>query len=80
MLKQSLATAQHAVESAASAGVGSANALEAAPVAPISHKEKLKSEIEAIISSECLYCGNLMINALDKPFVENWQQADSEWD
>ncbi|XP_053658854.1 vacuolar protein sorting-associated protein 18 homolog [Anopheles marshallii] len=81
MLKQNLAATQHLAEggTAAAAG-GTSTTQDAATVQNGSHKEKLKGEIEAIISSECLYCGHLMINALDKPFIENWQQADSEWE
>ncbi|XP_049287581.1 vacuolar protein sorting-associated protein 18 homolog [Anopheles funestus] len=80
MLKQTLAATQHLAESGTAVAGGTSTAQDAATVQVGSHKEKLKSEIEAIISSECLYCGHLTINALDKPFVENWQQADSEWD
>uniref|UniRef100_A0A182RCF4 Vacuolar protein sorting-associated protein 18 homolog n=1 Tax=Anopheles funestus TaxID=62324 RepID=A0A182RCF4_ANOFN len=80
MLKQTLAATQHLAESGTAVAGGTSTAPDAATVQVGSHKEKLKSEIEAIISSECLYCGHLTINALDKPFVENWQQADSEWD
>ncbi|XP_053678287.1 vacuolar protein sorting-associated protein 18 homolog [Anopheles nili] len=80
MLKQSLASAQTApLEGERGPNEGLASGVDAS-VPTVSHKEKLKSEIEAIISSECLYCGELMIGSLDKPFVENWQQADSEWD
>lgn len=71
MLKHTLASAQNFVDNGSAAG----------SVPPtISHKEKLKSEIENIILSQCLYCGELMISNLDQPFVQNWQQADSEWD
>ncbi|XP_052859668.1 vacuolar protein sorting-associated protein 18 homolog [Anopheles cruzii] len=71
ILKHTLATTQNLANNAVAAG-GS--------MSTISHKDKLRSEIENIISSECLYCGELMISALDKPFVENKQLADSEWD
>uniref|UniRef100_A0A182T741 Vacuolar protein sorting-associated protein 18 homolog n=1 Tax=Anopheles maculatus TaxID=74869 RepID=A0A182T741_9DIPT len=83
ILKQRLAATQQMVDNGtAAAAISTASSAVPDPTAQhtISHKEKLKSEIEAIISSECLYCGQLMINALDKPFVENWQQADSEWE
>ncbi|KFB39679.1 AGAP000983-PA-like protein [Anopheles sinensis] len=73
-LKHTLSTTQTATDPNGS------GATEFVTPGTVSHKEKLKSEIDAIISSECLYCGELMINALDKPFVENWQQANSEWD
>lgn len=32
--------------------------------------ENLNSKIEDIISSECLLCGNLMIQTIDKPFID----------
>uniref|UniRef100_A0A2M4ADN3 Vacuolar protein sorting-associated protein 18 homolog n=1 Tax=Anopheles triannulatus TaxID=58253 RepID=A0A2M4ADN3_9DIPT len=72
MLKQTLASTQNTTDNTVSA-VGSAPPT-------ISHKEKLKSEIENIMLSQCLYCGELMISNLDQPFVQNWQQADNEWD
>lgn len=31
--------------------------------------EKLKNEYGDIIASECLYCGNIMIDSIDQPFV-----------
>uniref|UniRef100_A0A182QU31 Vacuolar protein sorting-associated protein 18 homolog n=1 Tax=Anopheles farauti TaxID=69004 RepID=A0A182QU31_9DIPT len=83
MLKQNLASLQHAADSGAGSAAGTvepSSAVAAATLPTVSHKEKLKSEIEAIISSDCLYCGEVMIRSLDKPFAANWLQADSEWD
>uniref|UniRef100_A0AAG5DYN6 Vacuolar protein sorting-associated protein 18 homolog n=2 Tax=Anopheles atroparvus TaxID=41427 RepID=A0AAG5DYN6_ANOAO len=86
-LKQSLAAAQAgpdsglpAASTTGASGPQGATGGELAGPGTVSHKEKLKSEIEAIIASDCLFCGEWMIDALDKPFVENWQQANSEWD
>lgn len=31
-----------------------------------------KSEIDNIVASECLYCGENMIRNIDKPFIEDY--------
>lgn len=42
-------------------------------------KEYLKSQIEDILASDCLFCGEVMINTIDKTFIENWERVDSDW-
>ena len=44
--------------------------------------ESLKSEIEDIIASECIYCGELMIRSIDKPFIsaDEYEDAMKSWE
>ncbi|XP_055616898.1 vacuolar protein sorting-associated protein 18 homolog [Toxorhynchites rutilus septentrionalis] len=44
-----------------------------------SSKEYLKNQIEDILASDCLYCGDVMINTIDRTFIENWEKVDSDW-
>ncbi|XP_053690859.1 vacuolar protein sorting-associated protein 18 homolog [Sabethes cyaneus] len=45
----------------------------------MSSKEHLKNQIEEILASDCLYCGEVMINTIDRTFIENWEKVDSDW-
>ncbi|KAL9878986.1 vacuolar protein sorting-associated protein 18 dor isoform 1-T1 [Glossina fuscipes fuscipes] len=42
-------------------------------------REKLKHEIEEIVAADCPYCG-LMIDTIDQPFVEDWDQVNVDWE
>lgn len=42
-------------------------------------REKLKHEIEGIVAGDCPYCG-LMIDTIDQPFVEDWDQVNVDWE
>lgn len=44
-------------------------------------REQLKSDIDDIIASECVYCGELMIKSIDKPFIdpEKFEEEKSSW-
>lgn len=42
-------------------------------------REQLKKDIEEIIADCCVYCG-LMINTIDLPFVEDWDQVNVDWE
>ncbi|XP_056621226.1 vacuolar protein sorting-associated protein 18 homolog [Triplophysa dalaica] len=44
-------------------------------------REQIKSDIDDIIASECVYCGELMIKSIDKPFIDpsNFDQEMSSW-
>ncbi|XP_076258770.1 vacuolar protein sorting-associated protein 18 dor isoform X1 [Rhynchophorus ferrugineus] len=48
----------------------------------VSAKEQVKTEIDNIIASECLYCGENMIRNIDKPFVEDYEYENvmKEWE
>ncbi|KAH8309991.1 hypothetical protein KR044_004249 [Drosophila immigrans] len=39
----------------------------------------LKAEIEEILAADCLYCG-LLIETIDQPFVDDWDQVNVEWE
>ncbi|KAH8240413.1 hypothetical protein KR038_006656 [Drosophila bunnanda] len=39
----------------------------------------LKTEIEDILASDCLFCG-LLIDTIDQPFVDDWEQVNVEWE
>lgn len=44
-------------------------------------REQLKSDIDDIIATECVYCGELMIKTIDKPFIDPWkfEEEKSSW-
>lgn len=64
-LKQQLTAAQNQAQDT---GSGIANS-----------KEHLKSQIEDILVSDCLLCGEVMISTIDKPFIDNWERVDHDW-
>lgn len=39
----------------------------------LSPADVIKSEIDNIVASECLYCGENMIRNIDKPFIEDYE-------
>lgn len=39
----------------------------------LSALDTFKSEIDNIVASECLYCGENMIRNIDKPFIEDYE-------
>lgn len=42
-------------------------------------RSDLKTEIEEILASDCLYCG-LLIETIDQTFVDDWDQVNVEWE
>lgn len=44
-------------------------------------REQIKSDIDDIIASECVYCGDLMIKSIDKPFIDpqKFEEEKSSW-
>ncbi|CAD7089837.1 unnamed protein product [Hermetia illucens] len=44
----------------------------------ISSREQIKVDIENIIAPDCLYCG-IMIDSIDQPFIEDWDQVNIDW-
>lgn len=48
----------------------------------MSAKEMVKAEIDNIVASECLYCGENMIRNIDKPFIEEneYEKIMKEWE
>lgn len=47
--------------------------------ANLSQRDNIKSEIENILAAECLFCGEHMINQIDKPFIEDWDRVNLDW-
>ncbi|XP_014226256.1 vacuolar protein sorting-associated protein 18 homolog [Trichogramma pretiosum] len=49
--------------------------------ASLSTKEQIKADIDELIASECLYCGDLMIESIDKPFIDedDYERVVKEW-
>ncbi|XP_031837327.1 vacuolar protein sorting-associated protein 18 dor isoform X2 [Nomia melanderi] len=48
---------------------------------PLSKKDQIKADIDDLVASECLYCGELMIESIDKPFIEeeDYERVMKEW-
>lgn len=45
----------------------------------VTKREAIKIEIENILAADCLFCGEHMINNIDKPFIEDWDRANLDW-
>ncbi|KAK0168771.1 hypothetical protein PV327_002541 [Microctonus hyperodae] len=47
----------------------------------LSTKDQIKADLDELIASECLYCGEFMIESIDKPFIEeeNYERVMAEW-
>ncbi|XP_049801385.1 vacuolar protein sorting-associated protein 18 homolog isoform X1 [Schistocerca nitens] len=50
--------------------------------ATMSARDQLKADIDSIIASECLYCGEYMIRSIDRPFIddEDYERVMKEWE
>ena len=46
-----------------------------------SKKDELRAELEDLIASQCIFCGDVMIRLIDKPFIEDseFEAVNSEW-
>ncbi|KAH8420302.1 hypothetical protein KR009_009003 [Drosophila setifemur] len=44
-----------------------------------SKRAQLKTEIEDILAGDCFYCG-MLIETIDQPFVDDWEQVNVEWE
>ncbi|CAH3168704.1 unnamed protein product, partial [Porites lobata] len=44
-------------------------------------RESLKNELDDLIASECLYCGEIMIRTIDQPFIlpEEYNSVLESW-
>ena len=40
-----------------------------------------QAELDDLIASECLFCGDIMIRNIDKPFIadEDFSRVQAEW-
>lgn len=45
----------------------------------VSPREQIKNEIENILAADCLYCGEYMIESIDKPFIDDWDKVNLDW-
>lgn len=47
----------------------------------LSTRDQIKADIDQLVASECLYCGELMIESIDKPFIEeeDYDRVMKEW-
>lgn len=45
----------------------------------LSGRDQLKAEIETILGSDCLFCGEIMIKSIDQPFINDWEKVNSDW-
>ncbi|CAG7718037.1 unnamed protein product [Allacma fusca] len=48
----------------------------------VSLRDQIKSDIDEIIASECIYCGDNMIKQIDTPFIpeEDYDKIQKEWE
>ncbi|XP_058794794.1 vacuolar protein sorting-associated protein 18 homolog isoform X2 [Phymastichus coffea] len=55
--------------------------IEGSTSTSMSNKEQIKADIDDLVASECLYCGELMIESIDKPFIEegDYEQVMKDW-
>ncbi|XP_041978717.1 vacuolar protein sorting-associated protein 18 homolog isoform X2 [Aricia agestis] len=45
-------------------------------------RDQIKNEIDDIVAAECVFCGEYMIQSIDKPFIadEDWDRMMKEWE
>ena len=79
---------QSAASPRSPAGAAKAGAEDAASVDSrgtsgprLSRKDQLRSELDDLVASQCLYCGDLMVKMIDKPLVEDadFEREMAEW-
>lgn len=56
--------------------------LSAATASGLPLRELIRNEIDDIVASECIFCGEYMIACIDKPFIadEDWDRVMKEWE
>ena len=47
----------------------------------MSRKDTIRAELDELIASECIHCGDIMIKLIDKPFIEpeDFENVSQEW-
>lgn len=40
---------------------------------------KHRADYEDLLAGDCIYCGQTMIEAIDQPFVDDWERVNSDW-
>jgi len=55
--------------------------LAATATSPVQQEQNLKEELDKLVASECVYCGDVMIRMVDKPFVtdEDYDSVIQSW-
>uniref|UniRef100_A0A1B0CQ76 Vacuolar protein sorting-associated protein 18 homolog n=1 Tax=Lutzomyia longipalpis TaxID=7200 RepID=A0A1B0CQ76_LUTLO len=43
-------------------------------------REALKEEIQSITASDCVFCGEMTIETIDKPFISDWDRVRNDWE
>lgn len=49
------------------------------PANGTSQRDRIRHEIEDILASDCLYCGEYMIDNIDRPFIDDWDKVNTDW-
>ena len=66
--------------SALAVGVGGGGAAGEEMAGAESAYQAAREALDRIVAKECLYCGGLMIDSIDKPFVDVWDEREKvEW-
>ena len=49
--------------------------------AKVSYREQIRAELDDLIASECVFCGDIMVKSIDKPFIadEDFDRVLNEW-
>ena len=49
--------------------------------AKLSYREQIRAELDDLIASECVFCGDIMVKSIDKPFIadEDFERVLNEW-
>ena len=47
----------------------------------LSHREQVRAELDDLIANECVFCGDIMVKSIDKPFIadEDFERVMAEW-
>ena len=47
----------------------------------LSHREQVRAELDDLIANECVFCGDIMVKSVDKPFIadEDFDRVLAEW-
>ncbi|XP_070564875.1 vacuolar protein sorting-associated protein 18 homolog isoform X2 [Ptychodera flava] len=53
------------------AQLSTSNQVNADSLTKQDQKDQIKMELDDIIAAECVYCGDIMIRSIDKPFIED---------
>ena len=67
--------------SAVAASTALPSALVASASLPVQQEQSLKEEFDELVASECVFCGDIMIRMVDKPFVadEDYEAVKQSW-